>query len=126
MEFYVDIADIDTVRAVNEVFPIDGFTTNPNLLAKAERPLAELFEDYRAYIRHTGQRLFVQVTARDSAAMVEQAARLRNFFGEKLVVKLLGNGVKELKESANKDAFGISEHYLIQLKDAIIKSVYSG
>ena len=88
MEFYVDIADIDTVRAVNEVFPIDGFTTNPNLLAKAERPLAELFEDYRAYIRHTGQRLFVQVTARDSATMVEQAARLRNFFGEKLVVKL--------------------------------------
>ena len=27
MEYYVDIADIDVVRAVNEYYPIDGFTT---------------------------------------------------------------------------------------------------
>ena len=42
MEYYVDIADIDVVRAVNEYYPIDGFTTNPNILAQAKRPLPEL------------------------------------------------------------------------------------
>ena len=88
MEYYVDIADIGTVRAVNDCFPIDGFTTNPNLLAKADRPLPELFEAYRDYIRETGQRVFVQVTARTAEGMVEQAERLRDYFGDGLVVKL--------------------------------------
>ena len=34
MEFYVDIADIEKVRAVNKVYPIDGFTTNPTILTR--------------------------------------------------------------------------------------------
>ena len=88
MEYYVDIADIAAVRAVNEYFPIDGFTTNPNILTKTDRPLSELFSEYREYIRQTGQRLFVQVTATDTAAMVEQAVRLHRYFGDRLVVKL--------------------------------------
>ena len=88
MEYYVDIADIDVVRAVNEYYPIDGFTTNPNILAQAKRPLPELFAEYRDYVRRTGQRVFVQVTAREAGAMVEQARRLRDYFGEHLVVKL--------------------------------------
>ena len=88
MEYYVDIADIEAVRAVNEVFPIDGFTTNPNILAQATKPLPELFEDYRAYIRETGQRIFVQVTAQMAGEMADQAKRLRDFFGDRLVVKL--------------------------------------
>ena len=88
MEYYVDIADIETVRAVNECFPIDGFTTNPNILTKTDKPLAELFEGYRDYVWETGQKLFVQVTAQDAEAMVDQAVRLRDYFGENLVVKL--------------------------------------
>ncbi len=88
MEFYVDIADIETVRAVNDVYPIDGFTTNPNILTKAERPLPELFAEYRDYVRQTGQTVFVQVTAGDAEGMVDQAVRLRDYFGERLVVKL--------------------------------------
>lgn len=88
MEYYVDIADIDAVRAVNEYFPIAGFTTNPNILAQASRPLPDLFAAYRDYIRETGQRLFVQVTARAAEDMVDQAKRLREYFGDRLVVKL--------------------------------------
>ena len=59
MEFYVDTADIDAVRAVNDHFPIDGFTTNPNILTKAMKPLPELFRAYREYVHETGQRIFV-------------------------------------------------------------------
>lgn len=88
MEFYVDIADIETVRRVNAYFPIDGFTTNPNILTKTETPLPELFAAYRAYVRETGQRIFVQVTASRAEDMVEQAKQLRAYFGENLVVKL--------------------------------------
>ena len=88
MEYYVDIADIDTVRAVNEYFPIDGFTTNPNILTKTDRPLEALFAEYRAYIEETGQRIFVQVTAQRAEEMVEQAQKLYAYFGDRLVVKL--------------------------------------
>ncbi|MDO4867804.1 MAG: transaldolase family protein [Clostridia bacterium] len=88
MEYYVDIADIETVRAVNDCFPIDGFTTNPNILTKAVKPLPELFAEYRAYIMETGQKLFVQVTTSKAEEMVAQAVKLRDYFGEHLVVKL--------------------------------------
>ena len=88
MEYYVDIADIDTVRAVNDYFPIDGFTTNPNILTKTDRPLEALFAEYKAYIEETGQRIFVQVTAQRAEEMVEQAQKLYAYFGDRLVVKL--------------------------------------
>lgn len=84
----MDIADLDVVRSINETFPIDGFTTNPNLLAKAKRPLNELFPEYRNYIEATGQRLFVQVTAEAAGDMAAQARALKDFFGPRLVVKL--------------------------------------
>ncbi|MBQ6347760.1 MAG: transaldolase [Clostridia bacterium] len=88
MEFYVDIADIEKVRAVNKVYPIDGFTTNPTILTRTDVPLAELFEGYRDFVRETGQKLFVQVTAHSADDMVAQAVKLRDYFGEHLVVKL--------------------------------------
>jgi len=88
MEYYVDIADIEKVRAVNEYFPIDGFTTNPNILTKTDRPLEALFAEYKAYIEETGQRIFVQVTAQRAEEMVEQAQKLYAYFGDRLVVKL--------------------------------------
>ena len=88
MEFYVDTADIGAVRWVNDRYPIDGFTTNPNILTQAKEPLETLFGAYRDYVRETGQRIFVQVTSRDAAEMLRQARALRDFFGEHLVVKL--------------------------------------
>ena len=88
MEYYVDIADIAAVRAVNEYFPIDGFTTNPSILTRTDRPLDQLFAEYRDYVCETGQRVFVQVTANRAEEMLEQAVRLHDYFGEHLVVKL--------------------------------------
>jgi len=88
MEFYVDIADIETVRKVNEYFPIDGFTTNPNILTKTDKPLTSLFGEYKAYIQETGQKIFVQVTAQEADEMVAQAKKLHEYFGDQLVVKL--------------------------------------
>jgi len=88
MEFYVDIADIESVKRVNEYFPIDGFTTNPAILTRTDKPLGELFEAYRDFIRQTGQKLFVQVVAETAEQMVAQAEALDAYFGKRLVVKL--------------------------------------
>ena len=88
MEYFVDTADLAALRQVNERYPIEGLTTNPNLLAKAGVPLPALLEDCRGYVRETGQMIFVQVTAKDADEMLAQAEALRAFFGENLVVKL--------------------------------------
>ena len=81
------------------LFRSDGFTTNPNILTKAARPLPELFAAYRDYIRETGQRLFTQVTASEAGEMVDQAKALRDYFGDRLVVKLpaVREGYRALK-----------------------------
>lgn len=88
MEFYVDIADIEEVRKVAEYYPIDGFTTNPNILTKSGKALEENLREYRDYIGETGCRLFVQVTAEEADEMAAQAILLREYFGSRLVVKL--------------------------------------
>ncbi|MBR3502980.1 MAG: transaldolase [Clostridia bacterium] len=99
MEFFVDSADLETVKAIAAVYPIDGFTTNPNILTQASRPLDGVFAAYRDYLRETGCRLFVQVTAKDAEGMTEQGLRLRAYFGDNLVVKLpaTGEGYRALK-----------------------------
>ena len=88
MEFYVDTADLDIVREINECYPIEGFTTNPNILPQAKRPLDEVFAGYRAFVEETGLAIFVQVTARDAEGMVRQARALSEYFGKTLVVKV--------------------------------------
>ena len=88
MEFFVDSADLDTVKAIDAVYPIEGFTTNPNILTQAKAPLQTVFAGYRDYIRETGRKLFVQVTAAEAEGMIRQGLRLRDYFGENLVVKL--------------------------------------
>jgi len=88
MEFYVDSADIDVVRAINDYFPIDGFTTNPNLLTQAEKPLNEMFAAYKKFVQEENLLIFVQVTAQDADGMLRQAKQLREYFGKYLVVKV--------------------------------------
>ena len=63
MEFYVDISDLEQVKAVAAYYPIDGFTTNPAILSRSERPLGEWMRECRTFLEQTGLRLFVQVTS---------------------------------------------------------------
>lgn len=74
MKLYVDIADLDTVKKIGEYFPIDGFTTNPKILTKAERPVAEMMEEYKAYVEEKDVQVFFQVTGETAEEMFEQAS----------------------------------------------------
>lgn len=99
MEYYVDIADLEEVKKVAEYFPIEGFTTNPNILTKTEKSLAQNFSGYKEYIEETGFRVFVQVTAGMADEMFLQAKKLAEYFGERAVIKLpaVKEGYRALK-----------------------------
>ena len=89
MEFFVDIADIGKVERVLEYYPVDGITTNPNILAKSPSDdIPGLIEQYRRLSDERGLTLFFQVTAETAEDMLAQAKTLRAYFGERLIVKL--------------------------------------
>ena len=88
MELYVDIADLDTVKKISEYFPIDGFTTNPKILTRAQKPVEELMSEYKAYVEEKKVKVFFQVTGETAKEMYEQAKALQAYFGEYLVVKI--------------------------------------
>lgn len=88
MEFYVDIADLDSIKKVSEYFPIDGFTTNPKILAKAGNVLGKMMPEYKDFSKKEKLKLFFQVTADSAEDMLKQALKLKAYFGENLVVKL--------------------------------------
>ena len=45
MKFFVDTSDIAEIRELQEVGLIDGVTTNPSLVLKANRPIKELLKE---------------------------------------------------------------------------------
>ena len=62
MELFVDIADLDAVKKVAEYYPIEGFTTNPNILSTASRPVSEMMAEYRDFVEEKDLKIkFVSV-----------------------------------------------------------------
>lgn len=84
MEIFVDIADLKTVDEIRDYFPIDGFTTNPKILTSTDGDL----QKYVEYMKDKDMKIFFQVTADTAEGMLEQAKTLKNYFGDKLVIKL--------------------------------------
>ena len=42
MKFFLDTADVDAIRELNELGMVDGVTTNPSLILKAGRNIEEV------------------------------------------------------------------------------------
>lgn len=45
MKFFIDTANVDEIRKASELGVIDGVTTNPSLIAKENRPPADIFKE---------------------------------------------------------------------------------
>ncbi|MFO6464671.1 fructose-6-phosphate aldolase [Jannaschia sp. KMU-145] len=45
MKFFVDTADIDSIRELNDLGMVDGVTTNPSLIMKAGRDIQEVTKE---------------------------------------------------------------------------------
>lgn len=45
MKFFVDTADIDAIRELNDMGFVDGVTTNPSLIKKSGRDILEVIKE---------------------------------------------------------------------------------
>lgn len=86
MEFYLDTADVATVKRLSRILPVQGVTTNPSIIAKEKRPIRDILSALQDVLGENSQ-LFAQVIAHDANKMVDEAHQLRETIKD-LVIKV--------------------------------------
>lgn len=87
MKLCIDDADVEAIRRIYDLYPVDGVSTNPSILAKCGRPPYEVLTEIRGIIGAEGE-LFVQVTSKDADTMVVEARRIVDVLGPTTLVKV--------------------------------------
>jgi transaldolase len=73
MKFFIDSADIDELRKVNDTGMLDGVTTNPSLVAKAGRDFKEAVTEICSFVDGP---VSAEVAATDYDTMVKEGETL--------------------------------------------------
>ncbi|RLQ88961.1 fructose-6-phosphate aldolase [Notoacmeibacter ruber] len=70
MKFFVDTADVNEIRTLNDLGMLDGVTTNPSLIAKAGRDIKEVTKEICDIVSGP---VSAEVTALDHETMMKEA-----------------------------------------------------
>ena len=84
MKFFVDTAEVSEIRALAESGLLDGVTTNPSLIAKSGRPMAEVIKEICDI---TPGPVSAEVTATDYDGMMREGEHLGRI-APNVVIKL--------------------------------------
>jgi len=84
MKFFVDTADVNDIRELNDLGLVDGVTTNPSLILKSGRNIIDVTKEICSIV--TGP-VSAEVTAMDYAGMIREAAVLAKI-ADNICIKL--------------------------------------
>ena len=84
MRFFVDTADLEQIKKINKMFPLDGVTTNPSLVAKSGKNREDLI---RAISEEVKGPVSAEVLALSEKDMLKEARSLARIHPQ-VVVKL--------------------------------------
>ncbi|WP_314396963.1 transaldolase family protein, partial [Leptotrichia shahii] len=45
MQYFIDTANLESIKKISDIFPIAGVTTNPTIIAKEKRDFKEIIND---------------------------------------------------------------------------------
>ncbi len=95
MQFFIDSADIQEIRALSETGLVDGVTTNPSLVAKTGRQFEEVIKDICAVVDGP---VSAEVTATEAEGMIAEGKKLIEI-AENVTIKvpLTWDGLKACK-----------------------------
>ena len=98
MELYLDTADIEAIKRLAPVLPINGVTTNPSIVAKSGKAIFALLDELQDVLGYD-KLLFAQVLASDAKGMIKEAKQLREVIPS-IVIKIPVNapGLIAIKE----------------------------
>lgn len=84
MKFFVDTADVEEIRKLNDIGLLDGVTTNPSLIAKSGRDIIEVTKEICDIVDGP---VSAEVTAMDYDGMMKEAAVLAKI-ADNICIKL--------------------------------------
>ncbi len=92
MKFFIDTADVEAIRDLNETGLVDGVTTNPSLVAKSGRDFKEVIAEICGIVEGP---VSAEVTALEAGKMIEQGRHLAEIAGNVAIkVPLTMEGLK--------------------------------
>ncbi len=98
MKIFIDTANVEEIKKINDLGILDGVTTNPSLIAKEGRDFLGVIKEITSIV--TGP-VSVEVTATDSAGMVKEGKEYAKI-AKNVVIKIpIGaEGLKATKKLA--------------------------
>lgn len=95
MKFFVDTADVDAIRELNELGMVDGVTTNPSLIAKSGRNIKEVTAEICAMVKGP---VSAETVALDAEGMIAEGRELAKI-ADNIAIKvpLTWEGLKACK-----------------------------
>ena len=87
MKLFIDDANLEAIKEINEYYPVDGVTTNPSILAKAKRDPRETLTAIREIIGED-KIIFAQAVDLSFEGMIRDAHMIVELLGKNTVVKL--------------------------------------
>ncbi|MDO4538592.1 MAG: transaldolase family protein [Coriobacteriales bacterium] len=88
MEFFVDTADIEAIRELCALLPIDGVTTNPTIITRSGKQPEQVFAELCEVLTED-QKIIAQVVATDYEGILAEAEKIASLRGGKnIVVKI--------------------------------------
>ncbi|MEL6099803.1 MAG: fructose-6-phosphate aldolase [Pseudomonadota bacterium] len=96
MKFFVDTAEIEAIRELNDLGMVDGVTTNPSLILKSGRDIIEVTKEICDIVNGP---VSAEVVATEADAMIAEGRKLAKI-AENIAVKLplTWDGLKACKE----------------------------
>jgi transaldolase len=95
MKFFIDTANIDEIQKGLALGMVDGVTTNPSLVAKAQRPFRDILADICALVDGP---ISAEVVGLDAESMVTEARDLSQIHANIVIkVPMTEEGLKAVK-----------------------------
>lgn len=84
MKFFLDTANVEEIKRINELGLVDGVTTNPTLISKEGRPFKEVIQDIANFIEGP---VSAEVVGLKAEEMIKEGRNLATW-AENVVVKI--------------------------------------
>ena len=84
MKLFIDTANVDDIRAANDLGVICGVTTNPSLIAKEGKVFEDVIKEITTIVDGP---ISAEVVAPDAEGMVDEAKKLAKIH-ENIVIKI--------------------------------------
>ena len=97
MELLIDSSDVSKINKLIDLYPIDGVTTNPTIIAKERKPFLSLMKELEEIV---GDKMFhVQILSVTCTDMVKEAFYLNENLNGNVFIKVpvIPEGIKAIK-----------------------------